>query len=174
MISENMILVREYYNISQNNIVELLKTSSDRASTLESFITQLSLRYNNANLSIASLETQKSELVNYLDEISTQIESTKGTMEENFAQNLVDPTLSNVESYFELRDEYTQTFTDIVFINQFLAQYRFLNAYNQNTLDTLTNNKQAIIDQSYIVIPESGSELLRPLELLFDEADKPE
>lgn len=155
MISENMILVREYYNLSANNIVELLKTSTDRRSTLESFMSQLSLRFNNANLSIASLETQKSELVGYLDELSAQIDATKEVMEENFSNNLVDPTLSNVDTYFELRDEYTQTFTDIVFINQFLAQYSFLNAYNTNTLDTLTNNKDAIINQTYVVIPDS-------------------
>jgi hypothetical protein len=38
-------------------------------------------------------------------------------------------------------------------------------------LDTLINNKEAIINQSYVVIPDSWSQYLRPLELIFDEAE---
>jgi hypothetical protein len=58
-----------------------------------------------------------------------------------------------------------------VFINQFIKQHAFLNNYNKWILDTLINNKEAIINQSYVVIPDSGDQYLRPLELIFDEAE---
>jgi len=164
-----MIYIREYLNLSQTNIVDILQTSNDRKSTLEGYITQMRFRYNNASTSITNLEIQKAELVEFLDTVSQRIETLKAQMENNFSGNKVDATLNNVDTYFTLRDEYTQAFTDIVFINQFLAQYSFLNNYNSGILDTIINNKQQIIDQTYVVIPDTGSEYLRPFNLIFDE-----
>jgi hypothetical protein len=150
-----MIYIREYLNLSQSNIIDILSSSSDRGTTLEGYISQMRFRYNNATTSIISLELQKSELVDYLNTLSRDIDTLKATMENNFSGNNVDITLSNVDSYFLLRDDYTQAFTDIVFINQFLSQYKFLNSYNSKILDTIINNKQQIINQTYIVIPDT-------------------
>lgn len=169
LISQNMIYIREYLNLSQSNIIDILSSSSDRGTTLEGYISQMRFRYNNATTSIISLELQKSELVDYLNTLSRDIDTLKATMENNFSGNNVDITLSNVDSYFLLRDDYTQAFTDIVFINQFLSQYKFLNSYNSKILDTIINNKQQIINQTYIVIPDTWDEYLRPFNLIFDE-----
>jgi len=171
LIKENMFIVWDYLNLSRTDIKSLLDSSSDRQRTLEWFISQLELKYKNSALSIESLEAQKADLLVYLEQIDTQIENTKVSMEENFSLWQSTQTLANVDSYFELRKEYTQAFTDIVFINQFLKQHSFLNNYNKGILDTLINNKKAIIDRSYVVIPDSGSQYLRPLELIFDEAE---
>lgn len=171
LIEENMIHIRDYLNISRSDLAALLKSSNNREKTLEGFIDQISFRYKNAVLSLASLEKQKAELVAELENISTKIEQEKAKMETHFAATKVDETLRNVDEYFDLRAQYTSAFTDIVFINQFITQYQFLNNYNTGILDTVINNKEAIINQSYVVIPDSGSEYLRPLELIFDEAE---
>lgn len=166
-----MILVREYLNLSKSNIVDLLKTSDNRRKTLEGFINQLQYRKQNAALSIENLELQKADLLTQLSSISSKIETTKTQMEKHFSENNPAATNADVDTYFALRAEYTETFTDIVFINQFLKQYNFLNSYNAGILNTLTTNKQAIINQTYVVIPESGSEYLKPLELIFSESE---
>ena len=171
LISSNMIILSEYLNLSRSDIKSLLDSSSNREKTLEWFISQLEFRYKNSALSIQSLETQKTQLVRYIDELDTKIQEVKTQMENDFSAGKVDATVSNVDTYFELREEYTQTFTDIVFINQFIKQHTFLNTYNTGILDTLINNKTAIINQTYVVIPDSGDQYLRPLELIFDEAD---
>lgn len=171
LISQNMILVREYLNLSKSNIVDLLKTSDNRRKTLEGFINQLQYRKKNATLSIQSLESQKEELLKKLSAISAQIEATKKQMEKHFSENNPAATNTDVDTYFALRADYTETFTDIVFINQFLKQYSFLNSYNAGILNTLVTNKEAIINQTYVVIPESWSEYLKPLELIFSESE---
>ena len=56
-------------------------------------------------------------------------------------------------------------------MNQFIRQYAFLNDYNRSIINTLKVNRQQIINRDFIVIPESGNEFLRPLELIFDERD---
>lgn len=171
MISKNMLIMQEYLNLSRTNIKTLLDSSSDRKSTLEWFISQLEMRYTNSALSLQSLEKQKAATLVYLWEVEAKIEAVKVDMETNFSQAQASNTLDNVDEYFSLRWEYTQAFTDIVFINQFIKQHAFLNNYNKWILDTLINNKDAIINQSYVVIPDSWDQYLRPLELIFDEAE---
>lgn len=171
MISQNMLIVQEYLNLSKTDIKSLLNTSSNRRSTLEGFISQLEFRYKNSAISQQSLQKQKDLLLKEIEKNQADIENTKTSMEKNFVANLSSPTLDDIERYFLLRADYTEAFTDIVFINQFLKQHAFLNEYNKVVLDTLINNKEAIINQTYVVIPDSGDEYLRPLELIFDEAE---
>ena len=171
LISQNMIQVRDYLNFSKTNYADVIKTSSDRKTTVETLITQLEFRKSLAKASIANLEKTKQELVTTLDKASSDIEATKKSMTNNFSANKADATVGNIESYFRLRDAYTQAFTDIVFINQFLKQYTFLIEYNQGILDTIKLNKQAIIDESYVVVPNSGGAYLEPLNLLYQEND---
>jgi hypothetical protein len=171
MIAQNMLIMQEYLNLSRTDIKTLLDSSTDRKSTLEWFISQLEMRYINSALSLQSLEKQKIQLLTYLWEVETEIEVVKSSMETNFSAALASKTLTNVDRYFILRAEYTQSFTDIVFINQFIKQHVFLNNYNKGILDTLINNKDAIINKSYVVIPDSWDQYLRPLELIFDEAE---
>ncbi len=171
MISQNMLIIQEYLNLSKTDIKTLLHTSADRKNTLEGFISQLELRYKNSAISVQSLEKQKALLVTKIEKNQADIVATKASMEKNFGLSQAAETLKDVERYYVLRAEYTEMFTDIVFINQFLKQHNFLNNYNKVILDTLINNKEAIINQSYVVIPDSGEQYLRPLELIFDEAD---
>lgn len=171
MIAQNMLIMQEYLNLSRTDIKTLLSGSNDRKSTLEWFISQLEMRYKNSALSLTNLEKQKDQLLTYLWEIEINIETVKLSMEDHFAAAQASSTLADVDEYFTLRSEYTQAFTDIVFINQFIKQHAFLNNYNKWILDTLINNKEAIINQSYVVIPDSWDQYLRPLELIFDEAE---
>ena len=59
----------------------------------------------------------------------------------------------------------------IVFINKFLNWYTVLNNYNKLLLDTLINNKEILVKNSQVVIPDSWSWLLKDLNLIYDEAD---
>jgi hypothetical protein len=58
-----------------------------------------------------------------------------------------------------------------VFVNQFIKQHEFLNNYNRTVLDTLINNKKALINESFVVLPDSGTQFLKPLDLILDEAE---
>lgn len=171
LIAQNMLIIWEYLNLSRTDIKSLLSSSSDREKTLESFISQLELRQRNSRLSMQSLEQQKTLLITELERLESQIEGVKERMETSFSNGNSPQTLENIKRYFNLRELYTVAFTDIVFINQFLKQHDFLTRYNLGILNTLRTNKQAIIDQTYVVIPSTGDEYLKPLELIFDESD---
>lgn len=174
LLRENTLMVREYYNLSSADIIDALKTSSNRQRTLDSFVSQVELRSDNALKSIQSLENQKNIYVVELTRLSQEIEAEKNTLESEFNGRDTESTLRSSERYFSLRNEYTEFFTDVVFMNQYLRQYDFLNQYNAGIINTLKVNREQIINQSYIVIPNSGNEFLRPLELIFDEANMPQ
>lgn len=173
LLGENSLMIREYYNISQTNIIDTLKTSPDRKKTLESYIWQVELRSQNAVKSITNLEAQKKLYLSELNRIAASIENEKISLEKNFSSRNISGVIGTSDTYFSLRNDYTEYFTDIVFINQFLKQYQFLNDFNTGIINALKVNKQAIIDQTYVVIPSSGQEYLRPLELIFDETNFP-
>lgn len=170
-LAENMQQIREYLELSRVDINELLTQSSDRKTALENHISGLESGYKNAALSSANLQKLKELFLSELETTSNSIESIKTQMATNFSASDAESTLEDADTYFDFRNTYTEVFTDIVFINQFLKQYEFLNAYNKGLLDTLINNKKALIEGSYVVIPDSGDEFLKPLHLIYDEAE---
>lgn len=169
LIRSNLMIIREYLNLSRTDVKVMLSNASDRRSVLEWFISELEHKRKNSILSVQSLEAQKSKLLGHLEKIDSEIETSKIQMEWHFEKAMVEETLSDVDTYFDLRRQYTETFTDIVFINQFLKQHIFLTRYNETLLDTLRTNKEQIINKTYVVIPDSGSDYMRELKLIFDE-----
>jgi len=171
LIAQNMLIIWEYLNLSRTDIKSLLEGSTDREKTLEGFISQLEIRQRNSRLSMQSLEQHKALLVAEIDSLSAQIETVKWNMETSYSSSNSPETLENVDEYFTLRELYTIAFTDTVFINQFLKQHDFLTRYNLWILNTLQTNKQAIIDETFVVIPSTWSEYLEPLNLIIQESD---
>ncbi len=171
LLAENMLIIREYLSLARTDVLELLDGSEDRRSTLNTLISQLELRFKNGSISLVNLENQKTLLVQDMEKTNTDIESIKGKMSNDFTTGDDDALLSDVDIYLDLRSRNNRSFTDIVLINQFLAQYQFLNDYNKRLLDTLINNREAIISQSFIVVPDSGDEFLKQFKLLYEEEE---
>jgi hypothetical protein len=86
---------------------------------------------------------------------SSKIEILKKKIEKDFSDNNSKESLKNIDSYLELKKEYYYARTYIVYINHFLSEYNYLNKYNKLLLDTLINNKDALIKDAYVVIPDS-------------------
>ena len=80
-------------------------------------------------------------------------------------------TDKNITSYLSLKGKYDFHRTHVIFINQYIKQYDFLNNYNKKVLDVLLTNRNAIIKSSYVVIPDTGSEVLRDMNLLITEQE---
>lgn len=171
IIRKNMSFVKDYLNILKTNVLDLLDTSSDRKATLENFIAQLELRYKDASLNLKEFSTQLQNLQNDMTSVNEKIASLKTKIDVDFKAFDATSTNENIEEYFSLRKQYTYDRTYIIFINQFVRQYNFLNEYNKKLLDTLINNKWALASSSFVVIPDSGWDLLKKLNLIYDEAE---
>ena len=60
---------------------------------------------------------------------------------------------TNIDEYLKARKDFYYGKIYIVFVNKFIEQYNFLNNYNKNLLTVMINNQDALIKNSYVVLP---------------------
>jgi len=170
LISKNMILLKEYRNISSTDISVLVSQSYDKQATIKSYLDMLQSQYTLANRQIASLSQQKQIFESTMVQTNNQIEQLKIKISKDFSSVNTQSTLENIEKYRELKDKFNTARTYVVFINKFIVQYEFLNNYNSEIATTIINNSEAIIKDAFIVIPSSWNiNLLQDLNLIVEE-----
>lgn len=171
LIRKNMFFVQAYLNLLKTDVLNLLDSSKSRKDSLDTFISQLELKYKDANLNLIELSSQLQSMQAIMTASEQRIWELKVKIDRDFKAFDAISTNENVQEYFGLRAEYTYARTHIIYINQFVRQYNFLNNYNKALLDTLINNKAALASGSFVVVPDSGSDLLRKLNLIYDEQE---
>ncbi len=172
IIGANMIAVQEYRNVLQTSIKNLIENALNKKDVLEAYISQLEFRYTNTNNQLKKLLEQKNIFEQQMQVSNQKVESIKQKITVDFNNYDENASLENIDEYLEEKQKYYFARTYIIYINQFLREYQYLNAYNKNLLDVLINNKEAIIKDAYVIIPNNGwIEALKALDLLFDEAD---
>ena len=171
LIWNNMTIVEEYRNVLKTDVKQLLDSSYDKPRILNAFIEQLEFRYTLWIKSIQNLNQQKTVFLNNMNSVNAKIETLKIKIEKDFRSNNSNESLLNIEEYIELKKEFYYSRTYIIYINHFLSEYNYLSEYNKLLLDTLINNKDALIKDAFVVIPDSGTQLLRNFNLLYTEED---
>lgn len=169
LITANMIFLNEYFNILKTDIRSLLSSSNDREFALNSFIAQLEYRYKVWVENLWNLNSQKAELVKAFENSNLEINKLKDKIWNDFWNFNNNETIKNIDSYLEIKKENTNALTYIIFINKFIDYYTILNNYNKKVLDTLINNKEILIKNTQVVIPDTGWELLKQLKILYSE-----
>lgn len=171
VISSNMVAASEYLNILKTDVNKLLDQSSDRQATLESFTDQLKYRYKSTNSYLSTLSAQRAELQQAVTDSTTKIDATKAALSVAYKNLDYDKTEELLSQYLELKDRETYARTYLVFVDKFAATFSALNTYNKTLLDTLINNREALIKDVTVVLPDSGTELMKKLSLIKTEAE---
>lgn len=169
LITNNMLWLKEYYSILKTDFKTMIQNTNDRAKTLEWIYNQLRLRYNSTAERIKILEKQKEILVKEYNSIDSKITESKKKISENYKKIDTVWVNSEIENFLELKNDQNLVRTYIVFINNFLNNYNALNRYSWNLLNSLAINKDAIEKWSYVVLPNSGNEILKEYGLLLTE-----
>ena len=168
LISRNMVIIGEYKNVLRSDFKWKLNQSHDREAMLNSIISQLTYRYNLWVEQVRALSNQKTSLVSEMTQAESSINSLKTKISSDFTKNDSKASYENIENYLDLRNKSDYARVYIVYINQFLSDYTILSNYTKSLIDTLSNNRDAIIKNSYVVIPDSGVEFLREFDLLYN------
>ncbi len=171
LISANMIIVEEYKNILKTDIKSILDQSKNRAEILDALIEQFEFRYEKSVKQIISLNEQKAIFEREMNEANTQIEILKVKINTDYKKRDAVASKENITNYLEQKNKYNYARTYIIYINHFLSDYVSLNDYNKKLLDTLINNKDAIVKEAYVVIPSSWAGLLKEFDLLYEESE---
>jgi hypothetical protein len=150
-----MIIVEEYKNILKTDIKSILDQSKNRAEILDALIEQFEFRYEKSVKQIISLNEQKAIFEREMNEANSQIEILKVKINTDYKKRDSVASKENITNYLEQKNKYNYARTYIIYINHFLSDYVSLNDYNKKLLDTLINNKDAIVKEAYVVIPSS-------------------
>lgn len=171
IIATNMVAISEYLNILKTDIKALLSSSNDRSFALNSYISQLEYRYKAWIENSKNLMTQKTELVKSYNESEKELNVLRTQIWKDFSSFNSKNTKSNIDQYLKLKQNSTNAKTYIVFINKFISYYATLNNYNKKLLDTLINNKEILVKNTQVVLPDSWTDLLKDLNLIYDESE---
>lgn len=166
IIASHMIAAQEYMNVLQMDVNKALDQSSDRQAMLESIIDGLKYRGKKTNEYLQSLSAQRTELQAALDASTAKISTLKTQLSTSYSKMDFDGTQSALDQYLEEKNKETYAKSYITFLDKFSATYQALNAYNRKLLDTLTANREALIKNVTVVLPDSGNEFLKKLEIL--------
>lgn len=169
IITNNMININEYINILKTDINKLLDNSIDRGSMIESFLDQIKYRYTNSLTQINILNKQKIELQKVLDASNVNIEKLKQNLTNAYQTLNYDKTQESLDAYLAEKEKNIYTSTYLVFVNKFITSYTTLNNFNKIFLDTIINNKDALIKNVTVVLPDSGNSLLNQMNLIKTE-----
>jgi hypothetical protein len=91
-----------------------------------------------------------------MSEANGEILSIKNKISVDFNANDAESSIENIDNYLIEKNKYYFARTYNIYINQFLREYQYLNGYNKNLLDVLINNKEAIIKDAYLIVPNNG------------------
>lgn len=171
IIATNMVAISEYLNILKTDIKALLSSSNDRSFALNSYISQLEYRYKAWIENSKNLMNQKTELVKSYNESEKELNVLRTQIWKDFSSFNSKNTKSNIDQYLKLKQNSTNAKTYIVFINKFISYYATLNNYNKKLLDTLINNKEILVKNTQVVLPDSWTDLLKDLNLIYDESE---
>ena len=77
---------------------------------------------------------------------------------------------SVIDDYMKAKNQENRARVYLTYLERFQKWYGILQGQNRKVLDTLINNREALIKRSIVVIPDSGSDLLKQLGLITTEA----
>jgi hypothetical protein len=171
LIGANTIAIESYVNLLKTDIPTMLDNTSSRAETLDEHIEILKSYYTRTTERLAMLAEQWSELEKAITSSAQEVENAKGTMETKYKAFEYVGVDSVIEDYVRARTAESRARAYLAYVERFQRGYAILQAHNKKILDTLINNRDAIIKKTVVVIPDSGSELIKKLNLVTTEAD---
>lgn len=174
IITKNIDALRDYLNISKINVKSYLDSGDDRKDNYDSLMNQLKIRYKTWYANSKNLSTQIETITTHLEELESSIENIKEAMTLNLKNYNSNWLNKNINDYITIKNEITLMKVYAIFSNRFLSYYNLLNNNTKNTITTLRLNEDAIVKNSYVVVPNEWSNLIRELNLIYGESDIPE
>jgi hypothetical protein len=171
IIASHMIAAQEYMNVLQTDVNKTLDQSRDRQAMLESIIDGLKFRGKKTNEYLTNLASQRTDLQAALTAATARIATLKIELSASYAKMDYDGTQRALDEYIVQKDKETYARSYLIFLDKFAATYTSLNSYNRKLLDTLVANREALIKNVTVVLPDSGNEFVKKLELLRTEAE---
>jgi hypothetical protein len=171
LIGSNMLAVSSYANILSTDIVHLLDSATDRQVALTEHISLLKSYYNKTLDRLSVISDQIWDLQGIISQSASETSGAKTVMQSSYEAYDYSGVDGAIDSYIGAKNRDTRARVYLIYLERFQKSYTALQVRNLKLIDALSNNRDALIKRSTIVIPDSGTDIIRTLKLIQTEAE---
>jgi hypothetical protein len=170
LIGTHMQAIQTYVNVIETDIPSLLDQSADRTATLDEHIALLKHYGTKTNDTLIILDEQISDLGAIISKNTEDTTTAKWVLQLSLSSldyNWVDGA---IDAYTKTKNSDTHARIYLIYLERFRDSYQKLQSKNKTILTALTENREALIKRTVVVVPASGSDILKELGIIQSEA----
>ncbi len=171
LIGSNMLAVSSYMNILATDIPGLLNNSTDRNTTINEHISLLKSYYNRTLERLTVINEQIADLSSIINQSTSTTNSAKSVMQNSYNDYDYTGVDDAIDSYLIARNKDIRARIYLIYLEKYKKSYAVLQAKNLQLIDVLSSNREALVKRTTVVIPNSGTDLIKTLKLIQSEAD---
>lgn len=171
LIASNMLAITTYTNILQTDIVNLLNTSTNRSVALDNHISLLKSYHTKTRENISIVRDQKNDLQNILQQTSWIQNEAKWVLQNSYKTLEYSGVDNAISEFLKAKNLNNQAKIYMIYLERFEKSYNVLQNKNLKIIDILTQNRDALIKNATVVIPQSGTDIIKELWLIQSESD---
>lgn len=171
LIASNMTAITAYANILKTDIVAMLDTAANRQASLDNHISLLKSYYLKTQERLNIIKEQKTEVQGLLTNATNAENTAKNTLQNSYNVFEYSGVNSAINDYLDAKNLDSRMKIYAIYLDRFEKSYLALQNKNRKILDALMNNREGIIKKSMVVIPDTGTDIIKELGLIQSEAD---
>lgn len=171
LIASNMTAITAYANILKTDIVAMLDTAENRQASLDNHISLLKSYYLKTQERLNIIGEQKTEVQSLLANATNAQNTAKNTLQNSYNVFEYSGVNSAINDYLDAKNLDSRMKIYAIYLDRFEKSYLALQNKNRKILDALMNNREGIIRKSMVVIPDTGTDIIKELGLIQSEAD---
>lgn len=171
LIEANMAAIMSYADILKMDIMAMLENASNRWTALDNHISLLKSYYLKTQDRLAIIKEQKQEIRALLSTTDSQETNAKATLQESYNQLEYSGIDGAIDAYLEAKNTSYRVKIYNIYLDRFDKSYQALQTKNRKILDAIINNRDGIIKKSVVVIPDTGTDIIKELGLIQSEAE---
>ncbi len=171
LIASNMTAITAYANILKTDIVAMLDTAANRQASLDNHISLLKSYYLKTQERLNIIGEQKTEVQSLLSNATNAQNTAKNTLQNSYNVFEYSGVNSAINDYLDAKNLDSRMKIYAIYLDRFEKSYLALQNKNRKILDALMNNREGIIKKSMVVIPNTGTDIIKELGLIQSEAD---
>lgn len=171
LIASNMLAITAYAGVLKTNIIDMLETSYDRSKALDNHISLLKSYYLKTNDRLAIIRDQKNDLTALLSKSNADQTTAKNTLQSSYNSLEYAGVDRAITDFLTAKSLASRAKIYMIYLERFEKSYHALQNKNKKILDAIINNRNGIIQKSVVVIPDTGTDIVKELGLIQSEAD---
>lgn len=171
LIASNMLAIKSYSDTLKKNIIEMMNSSNNRAMVLDNHISLLKSYYLKTEDKLAIIKDQKNDLNALMQKTNSDQANAKTTLQNSYEWYEYTGVDNAINSFLQAKNTATRAKIYMIYLDGFEKSYAALQNKNKKVLDAIINNREGLINKSVVVVPDTGSDIIKELGLIETEAE---